>query len=377
MIKLLVTVWFCITTIICLGQLDSLFQVMENAEGEAKVKAYNELFRATLNANPVNAISFAKKALDLANEISDLKGIAAAYNNMGVAYRNYGALDRALEYYLLSLNIYDSLENKEGIAAIKSNIGTIYSMKRDFGQAMNNFEESYALFTEMGDANRLVGSMNNLGNLHSELQLYEQALKYYSQSYQLSEQLGDPFVDPLNNIGNLFFKQGNYQRAVEYYNRALNLATTTNNQLAVLNITSNLGEVYTKANRPQEAQVYLNQALELGTQLQSFYYEPQVLKAMATNFARLSKWKEAYETMNRYDDVKERIYGEESTRKIAQMEIALEMQEREKELDALKIDDAIKTLELRNTRIGITAVVLGLIVLIAGGNILVTKRKFT
>lgn len=357
------------------GQVDSLMSLVQNSEGEAKVKAYNELFRATINANPVAALSFSKQALDLATEIGDLKGAAAANNNLGVAYRNYGALDRALEFYLKALSIYDSLDNKEGIASIKSNIATIYSMKRDYGQAMNNYEEAYSIFTEMGDANLLVKAMNNLGNLHNELQLYEQALKYYSQSYQLSEQLGNPFVDPLNNIGNLFFKQGNYQRAVEYYTRALDMAKKNNNQLAVLHINSNLGEIYTKANRINEAQAYLTEALNLGNQLQSYYYEPQILRAMATNYAKLNKWKDAYETMDLYDAAKERIYGEESTRKIAQMEIALEMQEREKELDILRTDDSIKTLELRNTRIGITAVVLGLIVLIAGGNFLVTKRK--
>ncbi len=43
-----------------------------------------------------------REAMNLANEIGDKKGLAASYNNLGIAYRNQGALDKALEYYINS-----------------------------------------------------------------------------------------------------------------------------------------------------------------------------------------------------------------------------------------------------------------------------------
>ncbi len=46
--------------------------------------------------------------------------------------------------------------------------------------------------------------------------------------------------------------------------------------------------------------------------------------------------KEAYDTMVRYDVAREKVYGEESSRKIAQMDIALDLQEKEKELESVK-----------------------------------------
>jgi len=133
---------------------------------------------------------------------------------LGVAYRNQGALDKSLEYYINSLKRYEELDNKEGIATTKNNIANIYSLKRDYGHALHNLEESYNTFLQLGDQNKIIGSMNNLGNLHSDIQLYEKALKYFNQAYQLSEKAGNKFADPLTNIGNIYFKQGNYQRAV-------------------------------------------------------------------------------------------------------------------------------------------------------------------
>ena len=357
------------------ASVDSLENMLKSAKGDLKVKTLNELFRAHMSSDPVKAIGYSREALALATEIGDRKGMAASYNNLGIAYRSQGALDKALEYYLVSLHIYEALANKEGLATTKNNIGTIYSLKKDFGQAMKYFEESNAAFTELGDQQKIIGSMNNLGNLHSDLQLYEQALKFYSGAYQLSEKSGRSFSDPLNNIGNLYFRQGNYQRAVEYYTRALALARKENDRTLMLNITANMGEVYAKAGQSKIAQSYLDSALTLSKELQAFIFEPQILKSMSVNYAKQNKMKEAYDMVIRYDAAREKIYGEESSRKIAQMEMVLNLHEREKEVEALKKEDEIKTLQLKNTRMIITIVVMGLISLGAVVNVAFSRRK--
>jgi hypothetical protein len=79
-------------------------------------------------------------------------------------------------------------------------------------------------------------------------------------------------------------------------------------------------------------------------------YEPIINKALSITYATQGDMRKAYEYMVRYDQAREKIYSEESTRKIAQMEMALNIQEKEKEIEALKKDDAMKTLELRNTQ---------------------------
>ncbi len=136
---------------------DSLENVLKTATGDQKVKTLNELFRSYINSDPVKAIGFAREALTLASEIHDLRGMAASYNNLGVSYRNQGALDKALEYYLFSLRIYDNLKNEDGVATTQNNIGTIYSLKKDYGQAMKYFEESYKKFAKLNDKQKIIG----------------------------------------------------------------------------------------------------------------------------------------------------------------------------------------------------------------------------
>ncbi len=375
--KLHFTILFLVglSTLLLAQRNDSLVIALNTTKGDKKVKVLNELFRANLLADPTKALAYTHEALALATEIGDKKGMAASLNNHGVAYRNQGALDKALEYYIHSLKLYEELGNKEGIATTKNNISNIYSIKKDYGNAMHYLEESHDMLKRLGDSVKIIGSINNLGNLHSDIQLYEKAMKYYMEAYALSEKAGVKFADPLNNIGNIYFKQGNFQRAVEYYEKAFEIERADNNKLGILNIVTNLGITYTKANQSKKAEVFLNEALRLSQELQSFTNLPTVYKAMAENYAKQGNMKEAYQTQLKYDEIREKIYGEESSRNIAQMEMVLNFQEKERELDLLKKTDEIKSLELRNRNLFIVLVVLAVFIVLGSYNLFYLSKK--
>jgi tetratricopeptide (TPR) repeat protein len=356
-------------------KIDSLTAVADTAKNEFRVKALNELFRAYSQSDPVKAIGYTREALSYATEVGDQKGLAASYNNLGIAYRNQGAFDKALEYYIQSLKIYEKLDNKEGIATTKNNISTIYSIKRDFSQAMRYLEDSHQIFLNLNDSVRIIGSLNNLGNLHNEIQLYDKALSYYQEATKLSDAQGKKFADPLNNIGNIHFKQKNYQRAVEFYEKALDVERSQNNTVGILNVLTNLGITYAKAHQPKPAQAYLDEALQLCNQHQSFSFLPAIYKATAENMANQNNYKEAYEIQLKYDEAREKMFGEESSRNIAQMEILLAFQEKEKEFDVLKRDDEIKTLELKNTRLVVIVVIFAVLVTLGGLNYYYLGKK--
>jgi tetratricopeptide (TPR) repeat protein len=354
---------------------DSLEAMLDTVRGNQKVKTLNELFRAHLTSDPVKAVGYTQEALLLAGEINDKRGLAASYNNLGVAYRNQGALDKALEYYITSMKLYDSLRNTEGVATTKNNIANIYAIKKDYGQAMRYLEESYALFLEMKDSFRLIGSMNNLGNLYNDIDMHEKALEFYTDAYALSEKNGAKFGDPLNNVGNIYFNEGNYPLAITYYQKALDIEREYNNKLGILNTVTNMGITYTKAKQSKNAERYLEEAFALSKELNALTILPDIYKASAENFSRQKKWKDAYQMQLKYDEMREKIYGDESSRNIAQMEMALDFQEKVKEIEILKKEDVIKSLELRNSRLFIILTILAVIVVIGGINLFYLDRK--
>jgi tetratricopeptide (TPR) repeat protein len=365
----------CACTFVSAQKIDSLTAVLDTAKNDRKVKTLNELFRANLQSDPVKALTYTKEALSLATEINDQRGMAASYNNLGIVYRNQGAFDKALEYYVISLKIYETLQNKEGIATTKNNISTIYAIKKELDQAMKYLEESYNLFVELKDERKIVGSMNNLGNLHSERQDFAKAIKYFMQSSELSQKLGMRFADPLVNLGNIYFAQGEYSRAVEQYEKALAMERESRNRLGALNALTNLGVAYAKAKQSKAAQQYLDEAEKLCLELQATSFLPSIYKAFADNFATQNNWKAAYDMQLKYDDAREKVYGDESTRKIAQMEMVIDFQEKEKEYDLLRQEGEITKLELRNSRLFIILIVMGAFLVMGAFNLAYLSKK--
>jgi len=354
---------------------DSLENLLQSARGADRVKVMNELFRAHINSDPVKALEYTREALILAESIGDERGMGACYNNLGVAYRNQGALDLALANYMKSLEIYNRLQYPEGIATTKNNIANIYSLKKNYAHALEYFEQSHQGFVALGATQQIIGSMNNLGNLHSDLQLYDKAITYYLEAWKMSEKQPVPFTDPLTNIGNLYYRQGNYQRAADYYLRALDIVRKQNDRNSELSILANMGELFVKASQPAPAQRYLDEALALSAELNTKLFLPQILKSMAANYANLGNMKDAYEALLKYDAVREKIYGEESSRRIAQMDVALNLKEKEEEIASLQISNRNKTLQLRNTQFIITTAVMGIIAAVAVFNLFYTKRQ--
>jgi len=354
---------------------DSILSVLDTAKNEYRVKALNELFRHHFAGDPVKAVGYAREALSYASEVGDQKGLAAAYNNLGVAYRTQGAMDRALEYYINALRIYETLENKEGVSTTKNNIANIYSIKKDYEQSMKYMTESYNMFVELNETEKIIGSLNNLGNLHSEMQMDEKALEYYQEAYKINAEKGALYGDPLTNIGNLYFKKLKYDEASRYYQEALDIERKANNRTGILNALTNLGVTSVKMKKPREAEMFLNEALALCSDIQAFSFLPALYKAQAENFSNQGNWREAYETQVKYDDARELVFGEESTRKIAQMELRLSFQDMEKQFELLKQEDEIKTLELRNARLIILIAVLGVMCVLGVLNYVFLTRK--
>lgn len=357
------------------SKIDSLKKALETVQGEQRVKTFNELFKAYINTDPVTAIEFTRDALALALEITDERGMAASYNNLGVAYKNQGALDNALENYLQALQLYQKINNKEGIASTKNNIGNIYSFKKDQEQARKYLEEANKLFIELNDEIHIIGTLNNLGNMYNDLQNYEEAMKYYKESLERSDKINMVNSDPLNNIGNLYLKQHMFEKAIEYYNKALPVAEKENNQLGVLGIISSLGEACLHLRRLKEAETHLTKALKMCQDLQAYVYEPSIYKNLAATYASQDIMDKAYEAMLKYDMAREKIYSEESSRRIAQMEMALDIKEKESQLEVLRMDDQMKTMELRQTQMIVALVCLAVITIIGLISLFVRKNK--
>jgi len=357
---------------------DSLFAVLDTATAENRVNTLNKLCVNSINDNPHKALEYSKEALELAIKLHYKHGMASSYNNLGVIFKNHGMYDRALDYYIKSVAINDSLKNKDGVAFSKNNIGTIYSAKLDYEKALAYYLESYEIIKETDQQNKIVGSLNNIGNVYVEMGNLDKALEYFNTSVKIYEKMGqnEKSFEPLNNLGNIYFYQERYNQALDYYSLSLLIEEKSKNVSGQAYSHNNIGITFFKLKNFAKAQEHQLKALNLALEIDAKPILISIYKSLSETFYEQGKIEDAYQTLLKYDQVKDFVQNEESSRKLARLELAIELEEKEKHIEIGKKEHDIDLLENKYSQTFIILLMMAGMLVIAFLFIVFNMKKF-
>ncbi|MDX1628140.1 MAG: tetratricopeptide repeat protein [Fulvivirga sp.] len=363
--------------------IDSLESRLNKAEGKEKVILLNELYKRYVNNNPVKALSYTRRALTLAEKINDPSGMASSYNNMGVLYKNQGSLDKALKSYVAALQIQEENGFTDALAYTYSNVGTVYSLQGDFENALEYFNKANDQFESINHNLRIIGSLNNIGNVYEAMGDYDRALDYYLKSLRIYEEIEDnsmAFV-PLNNIGNIYFRKGDYNAAMAYYQSALDLEKFNNDINGQANALHNIGSVYRAQGETQKAIETFNDALNKAQETDNKRLLALIYQSLAEAYFTHENMLMAYSFLSLHTQAKDSMFAQQSSQQLANLESALELEQKEAEIENLTVQSELQALQLKNDKIIIGAIILmsvlgiGLTVVIYKENKVIKRNK--
>lgn len=164
------------------------------------------------------ALDFQQKALQLFQELKDLKGIALAFGSIGHLYEKKGQYNTALEYQRKALSIYDSLHYEPGKAQIFENMGSIYEDQSDFLEARSYFQQALSSNRLVENHYQVISNLNNIGDTYRKTGDYPSALKNYQESLDLARQLGDKnqMGSALRDMAKTMHTMGRVEEAYRY-----------------------------------------------------------------------------------------------------------------------------------------------------------------
>jgi serine phosphatase RsbU (regulator of sigma subunit) len=361
-------------------QLDSLYKLINNLSNDTtKINALIKIGDLYQNSNKDSTIYYYNMALTNAIKLNSKDHIAKTYNQLGLICRSQGVMDKALDYYMKSLKIYEEIGNKKGISRCYNNIGTIHFdmcgaidsinefKKSEYNKAIAYYNKSLQIDKELGDIKEMSKSYNNLGSIYADLESFDTAIVCFNQSLAIRDKLNDKsgISKCYNNIGLVYFYKSDYNNALDYYFKSLKIKEEIEDINGISLVLGNIAITDIKLKKYYEAIEYANRALRIAEETGALPYQNNAVQHLAAAYDSLKNYKKVSEYQKLVIEINEKIFNEESNNQISQIEARYQFEKKQLEIDNLTKDKALNEIILAKQRNVIYSFLLGLIIIIS------------
>ncbi len=202
-----------------------------------------------------------KSALDMAQKLNYLNGIAEAYRIMGIGEYYASHEEKAISNYLYALNYFKSANNLFGQAKVYNNIGNLYLFS-DYDKALEYIQKGLKTAQKLSDDRMIANAYINMGNIYNLKKNFTQALIYYTKSQELFKKLNDPvnLILCSENFGLVYYELKDYDKAEHFLLKSNKDAVTMDLNTTVCSVDLALASLYIDKKNFNEAQKYLDEA---------------------------------------------------------------------------------------------------------------------
>ena len=185
-----------------------------------------------------------QKAIEIQNELGDIKGVAINHKCFGNAHEGLGNLDRALKHYRYSLHLNNKINSRIGKVICGYNIANILIKQTKYEQALGTVDTVLQIAIKEKDMFYLSSTYNTLGLAQLHLGKLQSAKKNLTTALEIAGKFNihTIIVKANENLSSLFAKKRDYKKAYSYYKKAKEEGGKTLNEKNLLYV----GELITK-----------------------------------------------------------------------------------------------------------------------------------
>jgi len=221
---------------------------------------------------------------------------------LGLSHHLSDEHESALRLFTEARKNFTDHNDNDGVGLCAVLLGSVYRTLGNFDLALKSLWEGYSLLKQTAMYfSTLSACTNSMANIYLELQNYDEALAFFNITYETSSKIDDYYfkIYALHGLGKVNIKKNNLAEARVFLEEALELATSSNNALAIGNSLTELANFNFSSGDFEQAEKLNRQALVTREQ-------HQYTGAAVTNYIHLaeifisqSKWDEALDVLGK------------------------------------------------------------------------------
>ncbi|MFI9174558.1 tetratricopeptide repeat protein [Streptomyces lincolnensis] len=215
-----------------------------------------------------DGIAVAGAAREAAHWAGDREGEAGAWTSLGIALREAGRVEEAIEAHTRARDLYQAARDRHREGMAWNNLGVALRDAGRVEEAIDALTSARDLFQAAGDRHREGTTWNNLGLALRDAGRAEEAIDAHTRARDLFQAAGDRHREGMawNNLGVALEEAGRVEEAIEAYGRDLEICREFEDWYGTGQTLFNLALVHEGLDRPAEARACYFQAADAYTQ---------------------------------------------------------------------------------------------------------------
>lgn len=289
-------------------------------------------------------------ALDLFLRINDREGLFYGAKHLAITQEALGLFDLSLINYEEALRIArESKSNKEIIEILES-MGRVEFNRGNYTEALSYYQEVEKLESGKGGSNQKVKTLNKIGKVYEELDDSASAMNYYEQGRVLAEANNDVvnISNYYSNVSSLSLRGNNVEQAIQSQEQAVDINRKANNPVMENKAALELANIHLQADNSIAAIPYLKRVLDLSQTLGEIQSRKEAFKGLSEAYENIGNYQEALESYKSYVTAADSVLALKEADLLARLELAEQLNEREKEIELLTLDQKLNEQRIDN-----------------------------
>lgn len=317
--------------------IDSLsLELKKSLPEKDRADVLNQLAFLYTNYSVEKAHELASKALMTSTIISYDKGMADAYNVLGICRSIGGKIEESVEYFLAARRIRERLNDQIGVAKILNNLAGTFLTANDFNKALEYTNQSLKTLTGSGDNTAIGNAWLSKAMIYERRQDYDSALASYDVSLAYFRKAGraDKVEDAEISRISIYETTNQYERALSALEALESQPTERKDPAAQLVIAQIKGRIMSRMGNKKEAHLYLLASKKLALESGAKNLLADVLVTLSEEFARWRMYDSAFYYYKQYADLKMEDMSLERSKQSMILENLYRDEQRDRQLEA-------------------------------------------
>lgn len=300
-------------------------------------------------------------ALELENEVTENNSLASVYGNIGLGYQYTGSYHKALEYHLKGLKLRELYSKKHAVAGSHDNLGINYFELGEYEKALEHYNLALDIYKENHDTTNMLRRQYAIGGAFYGKGEYKVALDYLNGALTLAiktKRIGIQ-ITCYQVIGLIHIKKDEFEKAQEVLRKAESIFPAQGPDRILVYIKSNLAVLYlnwgtkrekNKNNHLKLAKSLSQETLELTEKLGFLQLSKKSMEVLYKASEELGEYKQAMDFVKKYIVLNDSLLNSEKQKEMVAVEAKYETEKKDLKIDLLSKDAELANLTLSKNK---------------------------